>query len=105
MKQALDIRFIGLALSEAVATAARDKAAKLDQYFPDIMSCRVTVEQAHKHQNQGRAFAVRIDVTVPGRELVVNRAQDEDVYIALRDAFEAMRRQLDPKPERRRSAE
>jgi ribosome-associated translation inhibitor RaiA len=38
---------------------------------------------------------VRIDVTVPGREIVINHDHDEDVYVALRDAFDAARRQLE----------
>lgn len=94
MKQPLDIRFIGLERSEAVESAARAKAEKLDRFHPDIMACRVTVELASKHRQQGRAFAVRVDVTVFGRELSVNRVQDEDVYVALREAFDDMKRQL-----------
>jgi ribosomal subunit interface protein len=95
MKQPLQVRFNGLEPSEAVEAAARTKAEKLDRFHPDIMSCRVTIELAHKHQQQGRPFAVRIDVTVPDRELTVDRVQDEDVYVALRDAFDDMTRQLD----------
>lgn len=95
MKQPLQIRFIGLEPSEAVETAARAKAEKLDRFRPDIMSCRVTIELAHKHQQQGRLFGVRIVVTVPDRELTVDRSQDEDVYVALREAFDDMTRQLE----------
>ena len=48
---------------------------------------------ASKHQ--GRQFGVRIDLTLPGHELVVNHVQHEDAHIALRDAFEKMKRQLE----------
>jgi len=95
MKQPLQIRFVGVDASEAVETAARAKAERLDRFHPDIMSCRVTIELAAKRQQQGRPFAVRIDVTVPDRELTVDRVQDEDVYVALRDAFDDITRQLD----------
>jgi len=95
MKQPLEIRFIGLEPSPAVESAAREKAGKLDRYCPDIMSCRVTIEEQHKHRRQGRPFAVRIDVTVPHHELSVDREHDEDVYVALRDAFDDMRRRLE----------
>ncbi|MEW6100184.1 MAG: HPF/RaiA family ribosome-associated protein [Pseudomonadota bacterium] len=94
MKLPLQIRFIGLEPSPAVETVAREKASKLDQFRPDLMSCRVTIELADKHKHQGRQFAVRIDVTLPGGELTVDRVQDEDVYVALRDAFDDMRRQV-----------
>jgi hypothetical protein len=43
----------------------------------------------------GRLFSVRIDVTLPGHELAINRVQDEDAYVALRDAFDAARRKVD----------
>lgn len=95
MKQPLQILFSGMEPSEAVEAAARAKAEKLDRFHPDIMSCRVTIELAAKRQQQGRPFAVRIALTVPDRELAVDRVQDEDVYVALRDAFDDMTRQLE----------
>lgn len=94
MKQPLELRFIGMEPSEAVDSAARAKAAKLDHFRPDIMACRVTVELADRHRHQGKTFAVRVDVTVPGHELSVDRVHDEDVYVALREAFDDMKRRL-----------
>lgn len=94
MKQALQIRFLGMEPSDAVETAVREKAAKLDEFRPDLMACRVTVELIDRHRHQGRHFAVRIDATLPGHEVVVDRVQDEDVYVALRDAFDDARRQI-----------
>lgn len=105
MKQPLQIQFLGMEPSEAVESAARAKAEKLDKFCPDIMSCRVTIEQVHKHQHQGRPFAVAIDMTITGRELTVGRAQDEDVYVALRDAFDSMKRQIEGAVQRRRGDE
>ena len=105
MKQPLQVRFLGMEPSDAVESAARKKAAKLDRFCADIMSCRVSIEQAHKHQHQGRPFAVRVDVTLPGHELNVDRVQDEDVYVALRDAFDDMKRQLEDAVRRSRGQE
>ncbi len=73
----------------------RAKAAKLEQHFSPITSCRVVVESPHKHHHQGRHYVVRLDITVPGNEIVVNHEHDEDAYIALRDAFAAAKRQLE----------
>jgi ribosomal subunit interface protein len=81
--------------SEALETHIRDKAKKLDEFFDNITSCRVVVEVQYKHHHQGRQFNVRIDIGVPGSEIVVNRDHDEDVYVALRDAFDAAKRQLE----------
>jgi ribosome-associated translation inhibitor RaiA len=105
VKQALEIRFLGLEPSPAVEAAARAKAAKLDQFRGDLMSCRVTIELAHKHQHQGRPYSVRIDVTVSDQELCVDRVQNEDVYVALRDAFDAMKQQIEQSAQRARGQE
>jgi len=69
-------------------------ANKLEEFFKHIMSCRVVIEAPHKH-HQGKQFNVRIDIGVPGNEIVVNRDHHEDVYVALRDAFDAVKRQLE----------
>lgn len=73
----------------------RVKAAKLEQYFSPITSCRVVAEAPHKHHHQGQHFTVRLDITVPGKEIVVNHDHHEDIYVALRDAFAAAKRQLE----------
>lgn len=94
MKQPLEMRFIGMEPSEALEAAALRKVAKLDQFRQDIMTCRVTIELADKHRTQGRSFLVRVALTVPDHELSVDRVHDEDAYVALREAFDDMRRQL-----------
>lgn len=95
MKLPLDLRFIGMAPSPALTEAVQGKVAQLDRIGADVVGCRVTIEQEHKHQQQGRPFAVRIDLTLPGQQVAVNRVQDEDAYVALRDAFDAARRQVE----------
>jgi len=81
--------------SEALEAHIRGKAEKLEEFFKHITSCRVVVEVPHKHHHQGKQFNVRIDIGVPGSEIVVNRDHAEDVYVALRDAFDAAKRQLE----------
>ena len=81
--------------SEALETRIRDKVAKLEEFSKNIISCRVVVEVPHKHHHQGKQFNVRIDIGVPGSEIVVNRDHAEDVYVALRDTFDAAKRQLE----------
>lgn len=88
--------------SEALESHIRQKAEKLEKFYPHIMSCRIVVELPHKHHHQGRLFDVHIDITVPGGELVVNRTANEDVYVAARDAFNAAARQLEDYARRQR---
>jgi ribosomal subunit interface protein len=105
MKQPLQITFEGMDRSDAVEDAVRRKAEHLEQFAGDIMACRVVVDLVQKHKQQGRPFGVRIDLTLPGRELVVNRVENEDVYVALRDAFDSMKRQVEEAVRQRRGDE
>ena len=95
MKLPMQITIRDVEHSEALETHIREKVQKLDEFFKNIMSCRVVVEMPHKHHHQGKQFNVRIDIGVPGNEIVVNRDHSEDVYVSLRDAFDAAKRQLE----------
>ena len=108
MQIPLQITYRHMDPSEAIDAVIREKAEKLERFAGDITSCRVIVEAPHKHHHKGRIYVVKIDVTVPGEELVASRNPDkdhahEDVYVALRDAFDAMRRQLEDYVRRRRN--
>ena len=81
--------------SEALEAHIRSKVSKLEEFFNHITSCRVVVEMPHKHRQQGKQFNVRIDIGVPGSEIVINHDHHEDVYVALRDAFDAAKRRLE----------
>lgn len=101
MQIPLELTLRDIPHSEAVEARIREKAAKLDRFFGRIMSCRVTVESPQRHKHNGKLYSVHIDLTLPGRgELVVNRVQDEDVYVAIRDAFNAAVRQLEDHAQR-----
>lgn len=102
MRLPVQITFHAMDRSDAVEAAAREKAGHLERFYTDITSCRVAVDLLQKHHQQGRPFGVRIDLTLPGRELVVNRVENEDVYVAVRDAFDAMKRQLEDAVRQRR---
>lgn len=108
MKLPVQVTFRGFAHSDAVEANIREKAAKLDQFYPRIMGCRVVVESLHRHHHQGKLYHVRIDLTVPQRELVVSHEHHdeqarEDVYVAIRDAFGAAKRQLEEYARRQRA--
>ena len=90
--------------SDAVEAAIRRKVAGLERVYPRITAVRATVEAPHHHHHQGNPFTVKLDVTLPGGEIVVNRDHAEDVYVALRDAFQAARRQLIEQAERGQGA-
>lgn len=95
----LQIVFRNLASSDTVESAIREKFERLNRFHDHIISCRVWVEAPHRHHHKGQHFEVRVEVTVPGGEILAMRNPDqrsthEDVYVAVRDAFDAVKRQL-----------
>lgn len=99
MIQPLQINFRDIPPSEAVEAKVREKADKLDEFFDHIMACSVMIEAPHSHHHKGNLYHIRIDLTVPNDEIVINRDPKEnhaheDVYVAIRDAFDAARRKL-----------
>lgn len=95
MQIPLQITMRGFPHSDAVESMIRQKASKLEEFYQPILGCRVVVDLPHKHQHQGKSFNVRLDITVPGQGLLINRELAEDVNVALRDAFDAARRKLE----------
>ena len=95
----LQITWHGVEASEALEADIRAKAEKLGVFYDHIMSCRVVVEAPHRHHHKGNAYHLTVTLTVPDTELVVSRdpgadPAHDDMYVVIRDAFDAMRRQL-----------
>jgi len=112
------ITFRGLDPSEALEADIRERAERLEQFYGGIVRCRVLVELPHRHAEHGRRFHVRIELTVgDGGPIVVSHdpsphgagdveddtpgkasetaAVHRDAHVAVRDAFDTARRQLE----------
>ena len=87
MQVPLQIVVRHMAHSAALETRIREDAAKLEEFYRGIVGCHVVVEERGRHRQQGRCFNVCVAVRTPGHELIASRDLDEDVYVALRDAF------------------
>jgi ribosomal subunit interface protein len=95
-----EVRFRGMDPSPAVEAAVLERMERLERFHDRITSCTVVIEAPHRHSWKGKIYHVRIDITVPGAEIVVGREPEEnqaheDVYVAIRDQFDAARRQLE----------
>ena len=131
MKLPLQITFRNMPPSEAIENNVREKAARLETLYDGIISCRIIIEAPHRHHHKGKAYQVSIDMTVPAGEIVVNRAPKRldaaktprpeelendlieshepskhgahaDLYVAIRDAFNAAARKLQDHARRQR---
>lgn len=96
----IQITYRGLPSSEAIEQNIHNRAARLERSHPGITACHVTVEQPHHHHHQGNHYRVHVDLHVPGGNLSVTRGDTdnhayEDVYLVIRDAFNAALRRLE----------
>ena len=96
----LKVQFRDMDSSEAVISAVEKKASGLEKLHKDIQACTVTISAPHKHSHHGGHFHVGIHLKLPDGELMVNREPTErqtheDVYISIRDAFDALKRQIE----------
>ena len=73
MKSPVQITFRNLEPSPLVEEWVRAETEKLETFYDRILSCRVAVEIPHRHHRKGKQCHVRIDLTLPGKELVVKR--------------------------------
>jgi cold shock CspA family protein/ribosome-associated translation inhibitor RaiA len=117
MKLPVEIVFEHVRRSDGIEAEVRERTAWLDQFYDSIMRCRVVVAIPHRHHDRGNHYQVRIDLTVPGEEIVVNHEatlrgslQDLDepritkgtetetvhkhLRVTIREAFDIARRRL-----------
>lgn len=99
MQTPIQVTFRDMPVSDAVESRCWAETEKLKRYFDRITACHVVIAESHRRHRQGNLFEVRIHLSVPGKGLIVKREpadhhEDEDMQVAVRDAFDRMRRQL-----------
>ncbi|MGE0173212.1 MAG: HPF/RaiA family ribosome-associated protein [Oligoflexales bacterium] len=99
MQGSVQIQFDGLAASDAVYNRILDKIDHLERVFPRIVDGRVVVKRINERHKKGNIFRVNIELNVPRDRLVIshepgNKLAHSDVYVAIRDSFDAMERVL-----------
>ncbi len=110
MPLSLQVTFRDMQPSPAVEARIRECGEKLLRINDNIHRCHVVVEAPHQRHTKGAVFHIHVDISLPGAELVVSREPElnpehEDVYLALRDAFKAVRRQLENYSQQRRAGQ
>lgn len=99
MQTPVEISWHNMEPARHVEARVNQRVARLEKFFGRIVRCHVVVEAPHQRHRQGNRHEVRVEVTVPGGELSVNRSPGDDeahfdVLVAVRDAFDAMERKL-----------
>jgi len=90
----IDISFQDIPHSKAVEEAVTHQVNHLGRICDQITRCRVSLALEARHQQQGRPFSAHIGVTMPHHAPISSKASDEDVYVALREAFAQLERMV-----------
>jgi ribosomal subunit interface protein len=108
MQTPLQITFRNMEASEIIETDIRKHVDKLTSHYTDIIGCHVVIEAPASHHRTGGLFKTRIDITCPDGKFVINREppaehkENKDVHVSIRDAFNAVERQLDEYVDKRK---
>jgi ribosome-associated translation inhibitor RaiA len=94
MKLPFELRQKNVILPTGMTQEIEERAQRLDRFFDRVMRCRITVEGPGLHHRQGR-YSVKIDLTVPGAKIVVQKAELANLELALKEAFDAVGRRLE----------
>lgn len=89
----------GIEPTETLSQRIDEELVELHRAYPRITACRVAIESPHRHHRHGGHYQVKIEVTVPGKQLTVTRdpaahKNFEDAHAAVNEAFATMHRQL-----------
>jgi ribosome-associated translation inhibitor RaiA len=125
MTHAAQVSFRNIPVSPALEQEIRARVAWLETFYSGIVGCRVVIEVPHRHRARGRPVRVRVELSLPGDDIVVSHAPtlhatlrrlqgDEahkcedvdgarkDALVAIHDAFDTARRRLEDYARRQR---
>ncbi len=99
MRPPITLSFRHLDRSGALEDRARKLGSRLERFSERITQCHITLEGPDTRSDTQAPYIVKIHLIVPGAQihadsLHVDGAGHKDIYLALRDAFNNARRQL-----------
>jgi ribosomal subunit interface protein len=85
--------------TDAITDAVQKRISKLERFCDQIITGRVVLDSPHNNHHKGKVYSVGVEIHTPVKEVRVNQEQHdnhahEDLYIAIRDAFDVAERQL-----------
>lgn len=98
METPAEVTFKDIDHSDAIEARIRERVARLEAMCNEILRCQIWVRAPHR-RHKGTEYVIDISVQMPGATLHIDRRPGDDhahtdVYVAIRDAFNGMERQL-----------
>jgi len=92
------VTFRGLAPSSTLVDLVWKKAEKLQVLLPQLKACHVVIEAVSRGSQRHVTYRVLVQLHGGPMHGPVRHAQNANVYVALREAFDAAKRQKDTHP-------
>ncbi len=100
----LNIDSRGFDLSESIRAAIQASAKKLEKVFPRIHALHYSVEVPSKHHLKGPRYTARVEMSVPGGEIVVKKIEEDNLYAAIHEVSERAKGKLLKYSKKKKSA-
>jgi ribosomal subunit interface protein len=101
----LRISYHGLEPSPALNEVISERARRLERLDDRLESLRVAVEAPHHRRRHGQHYRVRLELSLPGGDVISDRdhpLDGDDAFVTVRRAFDVLRRRLCTREEKRR---
>jgi ribosomal subunit interface protein len=109
MTNEFQVVFHNIDQSDAIIDTVNKRIEKLERFCDHILTGRVVLDSPHNNHHKGKVYSVGLEIHTPSKEVRVNQEQHdnhahEDLYVAIRDAFNAAERQLKSVDKKHRSS-
>ncbi len=99
MTNEFQVVFHNIDQTAALTDAVQKRINKLERFCDQIITGRVVLDSPHNNHHKGKVYSVGLEIHTPSKEVRVNQEQHdnhahEDLYVAIRDAFDVAERQL-----------
>ena len=108
MQVPLQFKYRYMEPSAIIDARIKERCHKLQRFAEYVTSCRVIIDAQHVHQHKAVLYRVNIDINLPDEEIITSHYPDQDqahanVNVAIRDAFDVARCELEDYVRRRRA--
>lgn len=107
MNHDVQIFFHNIEQTDSLVDAVDKRLRKLARYCGHIITGRIVIDSPHNHHHKGKVYSVNIDIHFADSDVRVSheqhdKSEHEDLYVAIRDAFNIAERQFLTKDKKHR---
>lgn len=79
--------------SKSIEFHIRKRITKLSAQHEKIHQCHIAIHKENSHS--GKLFTIRLSLQMPGKKDIIVKKHDENIYVGIYAAFDAVERIID----------